>query len=164
MGETIYIGDTIYRQFTIFNTDGVTPLSGESYSDFSIYYVINSSAKSFTLSGSNLIEIGSSGTYSLVITPTETGNHYIRIKGTNDVYAAWKEFYFTVSNVTSGINIIEKILTNKMVIKAQGGHYYQIVYDDDGTTELIKWRLYTLADGNPTIATTAPASRGTPIT
>jgi hypothetical protein len=164
VSDIIYIGDTVYKQFTIFDTDGVTPLSGETYADFTIIYVIDDSTETFTLSGSNLVEIGSTGTYSLIITPTTTGNHYLRIKGDNDVYSAWKEFNFTVQAATTGVNIIEKILTNKMTIESQGGVYYQIVYADDGITELIKWQLYTLTSGNPTVGDSVPASRGTPET
>jgi hypothetical protein len=164
MSDTIYIGETKYIHITIFSTDGVTPLTGEDYNDFSVICVYNGTEQEITLSGSNFGEIGTTGTYYFSITPSEEGNYYVRIKGDNDVYQAWKEERFTVKLTTTGLYIIEKILTNRMTIELGiDNHYYQIVYADNGTTELIKWRLYDQNSEDISLTGTGPASRGTPV-
>lgn len=165
MSRVLYIGETVRVYVTIYDTDGITPLTGEDYTDFSAVLIRNGQVQALTLTPSNFDECSTSGTYVFVYTPTQTGDYYVRLKGTNDYYNAWNGEAFTFKSATSGLNLVEKALKNRITIELGGdGHYYQVVYADDGTTEFVKWRLYD-KDGNDIALTgRGPASRGTPIT
>jgi len=163
MSKELYVGESIYIYQTIYTSDGVTPLSGETAADFDVLLAKNGAAVSLVLAnGVNFGEVGSTGTYYVRLTPSSIGDYYFRIKGENDAYSAWREEVFFVRAANSGLSIISKILRNKMTIEEQSNHYYQIIYDDDGETELIKWQLSD-KDGNDIILTgRGPTSRDTP--
>jgi hypothetical protein len=165
MSREIYIGETIYIYVTIYAADGITPRTGDDYSDFSAVLIKNGQVQSLTLIPANFDECGASGTYVCKLTPTTAGDYYLRLKGNNDYYEAWNGEAFTVKLATTGLSLIEKTLKNRITIELGGdGHYYQIVYADNGTSVFAKWRLYD-KDGEDIVLTgRGPASRGTPIT
>lgn len=165
MPREVYLGETIYLYTTIYDTDGVTPLSGEDYSNFSAVLIINGTVTSLSLTPLNFDEAGSSGTYFLIFTPTVVGDYLIRLKGANDQKEAWVTETFTVKAATEGLAIVERSLTNRLTIELGGdGHYYQRLYNDAGTAILMQWRLYD-KDGNDIVLTgRGPAARGTPTT
>ena len=159
----LYIGETYYFEFTIFSEDGVTPLSGQEYDDFVVFMSKDGVVESLTLSGTNLFEIGSSGTYCLSFSITEVGSYYLRIKCNNDAFEAWREDRFLVRAATSGIQAIEAILKNRQTITLIDDHYYLVTWNDLGNTHLIKWRLYDKDDDNIVIEGRGPTSRGVPV-
>ena len=164
MSREIYIGESIYIYVTIYNVDGITPLTGDDYSDFSAVLIKNGQVQSLALTPSNFDECGASGTYVCRLSPTSAGDYYLRLKGDNDSYEAWNGEAFTVKLATAGLSLIEKALKNRITIELGGdGHYYQIVYADDGTTEFVKWRLYDKDLEDIVLTGRGPASRGTPI-
>lgn len=165
MSREIYIGESVRIYVTIYDTDGITPLSGEEYGDFSAVLIRNGQVQSLSLTPSNFDECGASGTYVCVLSPTQAGDYYLRLKGNNDYYEAWNGEAFTVKLATTGLSLVEKALKNRITIELGGdGHYYQVIYADNGTTQFMKWRLYD-KDGEDIVLTgRGPASRGTPIT
>lgn len=166
MSREIYIGESIRIYITIYDTDGKTPLTGNDWTDFTAVLIKDGQVQSLTLGPSNFDECSPDcGTYTLILTPTEPGDYYVRLKGDNDYYEAWNGEAFTVKSATSGLSIVEKTLKNRITIELGGdGHYYQVVYADDGTTEFVKWRLYDKDGSDIALTGRGPASRGTPVT
>ena len=164
--NTYYIGDTVYFYFMLHDTDGYSPLSGETVDAFSAYYIIDGIAQSFTLSSANWGEVGSTGIYYLKVTPTLTGSQVLWVQGTNDYYNLWKEYQFTVKAATNGLPIIEKVLTNKLAIEtlsgSPSGTYFQVLYDDDGTTQLANWQLYDKDGSDIILLGRGPVTRAAP--
>jgi len=165
MVREIYIGQSVRIYVTIYDADGITPLSGDDYTDFSAVLIKDGQVQALTLTPGNFDECGTSGTYTFIYTPTQAGTYYVRLKGNNDYYNAWNGETFIVKLSTTGLSLIEKALKNRITIELGGdGHYYQVVYADNGTSVFMKWRLYDKDGNDISLTGRGPASRGTPIT
>jgi hypothetical protein len=160
MPAIYYIGDIIYFHFTIYDSDGITPLSGEELDDVNYELFLNTTE--VAIPPVNFGECGTSGTYYTATYPTTVGTYQLRIRGTNDYYDVWHTNNFLVQEAKSGINVVEKILKNKLTFAQVGGHYYQQVWDDNGTNVYLQWRLYDKDDLDIVLAGRAPVSRGAP--
>ena len=82
--NTYYIGDIVYFYFMIHDSDGISGLAGETFNDFTAYYIIDGVSQAFTLSSANWGEVGSTGVYYLKVTTSVAGNQVLWVQGTND--------------------------------------------------------------------------------
>jgi len=160
MPAIYYIGDIVYFHFTIFDSDGITPLSGEVIDDIPYELFLNTTE--VAIPPVNVGECGTSGTYYTATYPTTAGAYQLRVRGTNDYYDVWHSNSFLVQAAASGINIVEKILKNKLTITQIGDSYYQQVWDDTATNVHLQWLLYDKDNLDIVPLGRGPASRGAP--
>jgi hypothetical protein len=160
MPTTYNVYDQIYFHFTVYQGDEETPLSGETQSDFT--YSLLRNTTTVAVPPVTIAECGTSGTYYALIIPTQTGTYQFRVIGDNDSIRQWHTFDFIVVGATSGLYIMERILKNRLSITESSGVYYQNVWNDSGTSILMRWRLYDKDGLDTVLSGRGPASRGVP--
>ncbi|MFA5238283.1 MAG: hypothetical protein WC476_01070 [Phycisphaerae bacterium] len=137
MLRTVRANQEIKSQFSIFDIDGYTKISGEAENCVATLW------KDGELSGEEIAvsEIGTSGEYLVSFTPTSAGIWILEIKDpTNRIWKSEIEVRLVdLDSVASDLLIIKKIETGRWRINSVDNT--MTFYDEDGETELFKFNL-----------------------
>jgi hypothetical protein len=142
---TALIGAEVRTPFGVFDLDGVTPLSGLVNADFTNKTVIRDGTDESGSVSLVVTEIGSTGKYYTAFTPNARGLWYIEVTTPlGDVLGSHIDVGFfnsleTLRKETANAHKVD-LLTQEV-----------IAYDDDGTTPVQRWDLFT--DGGEDVVT-----------
>lgn len=133
-----------YLHFTVFDTDGITPLTGQAASCTS-YLSYNGTAGSEAVT---IAEIGSSGHYAAYFTPTASGSFHLSITCPDDRVQG---DHFEVED--ADLDSLDTKVT--FIYDIEGGRWIideatnkQKFYKADGSTEVAIFSMENI-DGNP---------------
>jgi len=129
--------------FPVFDVDGVTPLSGLVDGDFTNKTLIKDDAvQALTVT---VTEVGSTGKYYAEFTPDDRGFWYVEVTTPGDeVYG-----HHVDVGIFDTLDRMRKETSNAHKIDLVTQE--EIAYDDDGSTELQKWDVFT--DGGEPVDT-----------
>ena len=150
------VNEIVYFHFTVFDGDGITPLTGQALSITSVLRYNN------TISGVSvtIAEIASSGSYYASFIPTAVGYWDVRVTNPDSrvVGQQYKIEINDLDDLKAAMDEVINLLENKMVINEANSTLN--LYDDSGDNIIKTWPL-TNKDGNNVVLTgTGPANRG----
>jgi len=142
---TALIGAAVNLPFTLFDVDGITPLTGEADVDFTKTLFRDSADETGSIPVS-ITEIGATGRYYAEFTPDARGLWFV-----NAIHADTEVAFgcYVDVGLFDTVETLRKETSNRNELDFATQE--EIAYDDDGTTIIQRWTLET--DGGELVTT-----------
>ena len=150
------VNEIVYFHFTIFDADGITPLSGEAANVTSVLRY------NTTISGVsvNVVEIDATGSYYASFIPNAVGYWDVRVTNPDSrvVGQQYKIEVNDLDDLKAAMDDVIDLLENKLTINEANSTLN--LWNDAGDTIIKTWPLTNKDDNNVVLTGTGPANRG----